>query len=338
MHDFWHDSGIHLLESTADGRLRITDDFLRAYFRRPEVAPVAESCEAERRLHDALLANPREAVSEERLGELADPDARENYQVVLSFRDRLTHAGTLEDAYLDLFLQSGGVPVPPLFVDQLAHVIVRHLLAEESDPLRVRAGELFFREQAVTINEGFIMAADNETVERHAESGGFGELGRLVQQAQTPLRTVDLDVLDTDNAEIYWDRADRFDTVLNLNFASAGLDAFCRVLERWVRHFLDVRVSIQPVQQITDERWVWHVGLDREASRLLDDLWSGEDVGEARLARLLSLFRLEFQDPSVMVREIAGRPVYLALMMTEDKRLKLKPQNLLMNLPLGERA
>lgn len=343
MTDFWRDSGYHLLETTADGRLAVTDAFLRAYLNRPEVAPVEDSCPAERKLHQALLDNPREAVSEARLAELADPDARENYQVVLAFRDRLVRAGTVESAYLDVFLDAGpgpggGVPVPPLFVDQLAHVVVRHLLEGCTDPLRVRAGELFFREQAVTVNEGFIMSADNETVEMHASSGGFGDLGRLVAQAQTPLRTVDLDVLDEDNAAIYWDRADRYDTVLNLNFAGAGLDAFCRLLEQWVRHFLDVRVSIQPVQQITDERWVWHVGLDREASRLLDDLWNGEEVGEARLARLLSLFRLEFQDTSVMVPEIAGRPVYLALMMSEDKRLKLKPQNLLVNLPLAERA
>jgi hypothetical protein len=318
MPEFWRDSGYHLLEPTPDGRLAVTDAFLRAYINRPELAPVAESCDAERALHRRLLDNPRERVAAQRLQQLADPDARENYEVVLAFRDRLVAAGTLEDAYLSLFLEAGrgGVPVPPLFVDQLAHAILRHVLDGTEDPLRVRAGELWFREQAVTINEGFVMAADRETVERHADSGGFGDLGRLVAQAQTPLRTVELDVLDESNAQIYWDREARFDTVLNLNFAGAGLDALCR-------HMLGIAVSIQPVQQITDQRWVWHVGLDREASRLLDDLWHGVEVGEARLARLLSLFRLEFRDPSVMVRELAGRPVYLALMMTEDKRLKL---------------
>ena len=35
---------------------------------------------------------------------------------------------------------------------------------------------------------------------------------------------------------------------------------------------------------------------------------------------------------------IAGRPVYLAMCMTEAGRLRLKPQNLLVNLPLAERA
>ena len=56
------------------------------------------------------------------------------------------------------------------------------------------------------------------------------------------------------------------------------------------------------------------------------------------MKRLLSLFRLDFNDPSVMLREVAGRPVYLAMAMTEEGGLRLKPQNLLVNLPLGPRA
>jgi len=39
-----------------------------------------------------------------------------------------------------------------------------------------------------------------------------------------------------------------------------------------------------------------------------------------------------------MISSIAGRPVYMGLCMTEEGRLKLKPQNLLVNLPLAERA
>jgi len=52
--------------------------------------------------------------------------------------------------------------------------------------------------------------------------------------------------------------------------------------------------------------------------------------------RVLSLFRLEFRDPAVMLPRVAGRPVYLAMAMNEEKRLRLKPQNLLVNLPLGK--
>src|SRR3546814_1520789 len=75
-----------------NGHLTVTDDSLRAYLNRPEVGPVPESNEAERALHAALLRNPREAVSKERLAAIADPDAIENYRVVLGFRDRMLDA------------------------------------------------------------------------------------------------------------------------------------------------------------------------------------------------------------------------------------------------------
>lgn len=342
MAEFWRDSGYHLLQKDERGFLKVTDDFLRAYINRPEVRPVEESCESERALHAQLLRNPREAVSAERLAKLADPDAVENYQIVLAFRDRMVKAGTLEEAYLDLFLESqaegAGVPVPPLFVDQLCHVILRAVLDGSEDGLRVRSGEVFFRPQKITINDGHIMAADEEVVEMYASSGGFGDLGRLIAEAQTPLRTIELDVLTAENADLYWQRDQAHDTVINLNFAGDGLDAFCRVMEAWVRHFLAVEISIQPVQEIRDERWVWHIGLDSEGTRLLNDLYNGAEVGEARLARLLSLFRLEFRDPRVMPEAIAGRPVYLALCMNEAGVLRFKPQNLLVNLPLADRS
>ena len=348
MPDFWTDSGFRLLQRGPQGHLTVGDEFLRAYFLRPEVRPVEESCSAERALHAALIANPREAVSEARLAELADPDARDNYRVVLSFRDRLVAAGTLEECYLQLFLSAAegenpgtpgaAAPVPPLFIDQLAHIILHAVLEGCEDGLRARAGELLFREQKVTIADGHIMAADAETVEMYATSGGFGSLGRLIVEAQAPLRTVELEVLDETNAELYWTRDQRYDTVLNLNFAGTGLDALCRVLEAWIGHFLDISVSIQPVQQISDEKWVWHVGLDAEGSALLNDLYNGVEAGEARMARLLALFRLEFTEPSVMAADIAGRPVYLAMAMTPDGTLRIKPQNLLVNLPLAERA
>lgn len=338
MPDFWRESGYHLLDVTADGRLRVTDDFLRAYLMRPEMRPVEASCDSERTLHRALMDEPRAAVPAQRLAAIAEPDARDNYGVLLAFRDRLVKAGTIEACYLDCFLDPQGVRLPPLFVDQMAHVIVRRILDGTEDGLRARAAELLFREQKVTIQGGHVLAADAETVEMYATTGGFGSLGELLAQAQVPQRTIELDVLDEANDDLYWSRDQAHDTVLNLSFAGGGLDALCRVLEAWVHHFLDVRISIQPVQKIRDERWVWHIGLDAEGSRLLNDLYDGADVDEGRLARLLSLFRLEFEDPSLMLQEIAGCPVYLAAAMTEDSLLRVKPQNLLVNLPLAKRA
>lgn len=322
MPDFWQASGYHLLDRDGAGRMRVTPAFLAAYLERPEMQPVEESCAAERALHVALAA---------------DPDARDNYRHVLGFRDHLLAHGSVEAAYLALFAE-GRIAVPPLFIDQLAHVILRNILEDCADPIRVRAGELLFRSQKITIHDGAVMAADEETVGMYVATGGTGGLGRLLIQNRTPLRQVEMDVLLEQNAEIYWQRSDRFDTVLDLTFTRPGLDALCRVLEAWIGHLLDITVRVHPMQSIQDEHWAWHVGLEPEASAILNDLYQGREVAEDRLARLLALFRLEFRDPSVVRQEIAGRPVYLGMAMTADNLLRLKPQNLLYNLPLAAAA
>ncbi|WP_454018968.1 DUF6352 family protein [Azospirillum sp. Marseille-Q6669] len=335
MSDFWKESGFHLLTRDADGWLAVTPDFLRAYLMRPEMRPPEDACETEHALFAGLLDDPTRPVPPGMVEALADADARENWTVWLGFRDRLLAAGTVEGCYLRLF-REGARGVPGLFIDQMAHVILRNILDGTPSGLRARAGELFFRPQTVSVDDGRVRLADSETVEMLAATGGFGSLGRLVVEAGTAPRSVDLDVLDETNHPRYWERDSRHDTVLDVTFAAAGLDALCRVLEGWVRHFLGVAVSIQPVQRISDERWVWHVGLDGEATAILNDLYNGAEVGEERLARILSLFRLEFADSAAMRADIAGRPVYLALAMTADRKLRLKPQNLLVNLPLAQ--
>ncbi len=335
--DFWRSSGYDLLDRRADGSLAVTDAFLAAYLARPEMAPVPDSCAAESALHQALLADPRRIVTPVNLVAIKDRDARENYALFLRFRDWLVQHETAERAYLALF-RADAVPFPALFVDQLAAVILRGMLEGCADPLRARAAELFYRAQQISIEDGTILAADAETVEMHAKSGGLGDLGRLVLEAGTKPRAVELDILTADNAALYWPRSDRFDTVIDLSFARPGLDALCRVLEDWVRHFLAAEVSIQPVQQIRDQRWAWHIGLDGESSAILNDMYNGAAVGEERMFRVLSLFRLEFGDPALMLPRVAGRPVYLAMAMNEARRLRLKPQNLLVNLPLASNA
>lgn len=335
MRDFWKESGFHLLERDSQGHLAVTEEFLRAYFARPELRPVAEACPAERALHAELLVDPCRSVATDRLAALADADARDNYGYFLGFRDRLLAAGTVEACYLQIF-RDGAVGVPPLFIDHMVHVILRNILDETEDTLRARAGELLFREQRVTIEEGAVLLADDETVAMRARTGGAGGLGRLLIETGTPPVAVTLDILRQDNADLYWARSERYDTVLEVNFTSAGLDALCRVLEAWVAHFVKADVAIQPVQEISDERWVWHVGLDAEGSALLNDFYNDKEVSEDRHARLLSLFRLDFDDPGLMRPDIAGRPVYLAMAMTPDNSLRLKPQNLLCNLPLAE--
>ena len=334
MPDFWPSSGYRLLKVGAEGRLGLTDDFLRALLLRPELAPIRESCAAELSLHEKLLAAPRAAVTEGELASIVDADARENYGIWLRFRDRIAAAPSIEAAYVTLFRE--GVDVPPLLVHQLTEILLRHILGAEAAPIEARAAEMLFRTQKVAVTpEGAVMAADFDTVELLAATGGFGSLGELLQQNRTPLRTIDLDTLDTANADVYWDRDERHDLAISLNRGRPALDALCRVLEKWIAHMQGVAVTIRPQSEIDDKRWVWHVGLDAEASALMNDLYNRVDIDDARMGRLLCLFELRFEDPGDMRPAIAGRPVYLAMAMDADGRLKLKPQNLLLNLPLS---
>ncbi len=335
MPDFWRSCGHGLLAITPDGRLALSDAFLRHLLLRPELSPLPESCASERALHRNLLGKPRRAVPAAEIAAMADPDARDNYRIWLRFRDRLVAAPDLESAYVALF-QGDGVDVPPLFVHQLTQILLRHILGESAAPIEARAAEMLFRPQRVSVlADGAVMAADVETVERYATTGGFGTLGELLAQNRTPTRTIDLDVLSEDNAAAYWDRDEQYDFAVSLNRGGRALDALCRVLERWIAHFLAVEVTIRPHREIEDARWVWHVGLDAEASALLNDLYNRVEVADERMERLLCLFELVFAAASDMRPAIAGRPVYLAMAMDRDQRLKLKPQNLLLNLPLA---
>lgn len=333
MPDFWPSTGYKLLSHTG-AALLVSDDFIRALFLRPEVAPIAESCAAELKLHEALLAEPRRRAASAEILSIKDPDAQANYRILLKFRDRLLAAPTLEAAYTGLF--KGDVDVPPLFVFQLTQIFLRHVLGEDCDPLEARMAECLFRVQNISILEdGAVMAADEETVEVFAETGGFGSLGELLKKQNTPTRSIDLDVLSTDNAAIYWERDERHDLAVSLNRGQPALDALMRVMEKWVAHFLGVKVTIAHRREIDDKQWVWHVGLDATASGVLNDLYNNEAVAEERMNRLLCLFELRFENPSDMRPAIAGRPVYLAMAMDTDGKLKLKPQNLLLNLPLN---
>ena len=296
--------------------------------------PVDESGPREHELHAALMADPRRRVTQAELDAVEDPDGRDNYRVVLRFRDRLVQAGTVEAAYMGLF--RAPVDIPPLFIEQMAHVILRNILDGCDDPLRLRAAELFFRAQKATIQEGHALLADLETVEMHAAGSKYGSIGRLIVEAQGTLGKVDLDVLDRANAQIYWDRDSRHDTVISVTFGRPALDALGRVIEGWVEHFLGLAVRVKPIRKIDEAHWAWHVGLDAESTAILNDLWSGGQVEHGRMQRVLALFALTFDDPAAMRTDIAGRNVYLALSATEDGAVRMKPQNLLMNLPLHE--
>jgi hypothetical protein len=163
-------------------------------------------------------------------------------------------------------------------------------------------------------------------------------VGELLKQGGIPLRTVDLDVIQDSNNDSYWARSERFDMVACLNLGQPLIDAFCRVLERWIVHFTSASVRIATAREIEDANWVWHVGLDAQASSMLNDLYNGQSIDEDRQRRMLCLFVLNFDNASDMLQDVSGKPVYMAMAMDPQNLLKIKPQNLLLNLPLARRS
>jgi len=142
-------------------------------------------------------------------------------------------------------------------------------------------------------------------------------------------------VLDSANAALYWERESKHDTVVSFTYGRPALDAFARVVEKWVQHFLALDVRVKPIRQIEEPRWAWHVGLDAESTAILNELWAGNEVDAGRMRNILALFALRFEDAAAMRGDIAGRDVYLALS-AEDAVVRMKPQNLLLSLPLNE--
>ena len=224
---FWASSGFVLLDRQAGGGLVLTDDYLRAYLARKELAPPDDACAAERELHARLLEQPRAVVTPHELTAIIDADARENWGYLLAFRDRLLAAPTLEAAYKAM-VRDGFKGVPPLFMLQLAHVILRSALAETTDPFVVRAAECLFRSQRVTVRDGTILLADADVVELAEEEAHAAPLMAMLGHAQVR----QLDILTPANAERYWQRSDAFDFALDLGGKPHGREALAREIGR----------------------------------------------------------------------------------------------------------
>ena len=333
MPEFWVSSGHHLARRTEGGGLAVTDEFLLAYFARPELAPPGEACEAERALHASLLSAPRRPVATEDIAALADADARENWSTMIAFRDRLVAAPSVEAAYLDLVRHGPGA-TPPLFLNQLVHLILRNALDSCSDPYVLRAAELFFRPQKASFHDGAVLLADAEIVEEHERNRGHSPLVDMLGREPA----AELDVLDDDNNWTYWSRSDAFTMALNLGSNPRSREGLARAIEAWIGHLLGIEVAVEPIAKIEDPDWRWFVGLDAEATRIGNALWQGRILGDDAQSRILALFRLAFPDASFVDPKMVGFPVYLILAMTPDKMLRMKPQNLLVGLPLAAAA
>jgi hypothetical protein len=326
--DFWLSCGHHLLDRDAAGKLLVTDEFLKAYLARPELMPPPDACAAEQSLHGALLSDPRRSVAASQVAAIADADARENWEIMIAWRDHLVKHRTLEAAYLEIVRRD--IRFPHVLMGHLMQPILRNMLEGCEDAFMLRAAEMFFRPQKLVMQEGSITALDEEADpsagHHHPPSPLFALLGLPA--------TTHVDAVTDETAASYWERSDRFDMAIDLTAGGRGWAALGAIITRWLSHLLAIDVVIEPLAELQAAPWSWYVGLSADATRIGDALWDGGDLDDATQSRLIGLYRLTFRDPAEMIERVRGEPVYLLVAMTPDEKLRLKPQNLVTGLPV----
>ena len=215
MREFWVASGHHLTRRADHGGLVATPELIMAYLARPELMPPADACEAERDLHASLMADPLRAVSGADIAALADADARENWSFMMNFRDRLIAAPSLEAVYVALARKGAG-DLPPIFLSQLCHLILRNALEGCDDPYILRAAELFYRSQLAAVHDGTLLLADAEVIEAEQHAQHDMHSSPLTAMLQQPKSFGEMDVMDDENAWTYWSRSDAHAMAMNL--------------------------------------------------------------------------------------------------------------------------
>ena len=328
MKEFWVSSGHHLTRRNSEGTLDVTDELLLGLLARPEVLPPDEACAHEKALHQSLLADPRRAVGADEIGLMEDEDARENWHFLLGFRDRLLAHRTIEASYLAIIKQDT-VTVPPIFMAQLVHLILRNALDGCEDTLMLRAGELFFRSQKASMHDGHLLLVDLDLVESLSADPHQSPLLSMMGEQ----RIRELDILGPDNAYDYWSRSDAFSMVFDLSQRTSR-EALARVMERWVSHLAGVTLAIEPIETMSDEDWRWFIGLDSTGTRIGNALWNSEWMPDELKQRAVAFYRARIGDEIPLLPDVAGHPLYLILGMGADGHIMLKPQNLIAGLPL----
>jgi hypothetical protein len=333
MREFWVASGHQLSRRNERGELMATPELLIAWLARPELAPPPEACKAERALHVAMLDDPLRAVAQAELAAIMDSDARENWGFFLKFRDLLLEAGSIEAAYIKL-ANAQRVELPPLFLDQMAHLILRNALDGCDDPFTLRAGELFFRSQKASVHEGVLLLADSELVEEREKS-------KAAMMHVAPLSAMmeeDLDVMDEENAWTYWSRSDANSMAMNLGGDSRARAGLARAIEAWVKHLTGFKVHAESIARLEDKDWRWFIGLDAEGTRIGNTLWNGDSLREEDMDRVIAIMRVSFEDDKRvqerLQEQLRGKPFYLFLGANADRLVRMKPQNLVSGLPV----
>jgi hypothetical protein len=223
------------------------------------------------------------------------------------------------------------------FTHQLAQIRLRHLLGPDVMAYEARPGEMLFRAQKISVgDDDEVTAVDELTIDLYAMAGAFGDPGELLAQNRAPLRSVDLDVRDEDNAPTNWAGDERFDIAADRD------ESRSRRAERVVQSTGAVDCPFsrgRPTDHATTRKQTSALGMTHRTRR------RGKFAAQRpvqsrrshleRMERLLCLFELTVADPGAVRAGIAGCPVYLGMARDHEQRLRLKPQNLLLNLPLA---
>ena len=73
----------------------------------------------------------------------------------------------------------------------------------------------------------------------------------------------------------------------------------------------------------------------RRGNGTAEDLYAGETVGQDRGRPRLAVPAGD-GEPELVAPDVRGRPVYLGMAQNAERDLRMKPQNILVNLPLVE--
>ena len=328
MKEFWVSSGHHLTCRNPQGKLDVTDELLLGLLARPEVMPPEDACANEKALHRALLDDPRRVVGAVEIECMDDADARENWHFLIGFRDLLLAHGTIEASYLALIKQDA-ITVPPIFLAQLVHLILRNALDGCEDTLILRAGELFFRSQKASMHDGHLLLVDLDLVESLSADPHQSPLLSMMGEQ----RIRELDILGPDNAYDYWSRSDAFSMVFDLSQRTSR-EALARVIERWVHHLTGVTLTIEPIETMSDDDWRWFIGLDSTGTRIGNALWNSEWMPDELKQRAVAFYQAQIDQQLPLLPDVTGHPLYLILGMDADGHIMVKPQNLIAGLPL----
>ncbi|MFN3661310.1 DUF6352 family protein [Yoonia sp.] len=324
MPEFWVASGHHLTTLDRHGRMLVTDELILAWLARPEVLPPSDACSAERALHARLMDRPRAKVSELELIALQDEDAQENWRFLLTLRDRLIAAGTVEEGYSRIV--KDGITIPVVFMSQLVQLILRNALDGCSDPQVLRAAECFFRPQRSHIQDDNLFLADEELVQLLEQEMHVSPLTAMLSGG------IDrLDVLSESNEWSYWSRSDAHTMVLNFGGDAMARAGMATAIAAFLRHMLGLECDVTAQTSADNIDLRWFVGLDQAGTAIGNALWNNQLMP----ATLVGLFRLDIADQDRVAPDMRGQPVWLFLGLGADGAVRIKPQNLLTGLPLA---